>query len=245
MVRKVKEPQKSLAAQGRSNTLTIRIDDLDTFKALTDSQQAFFDAWQDGSYFNILLGYAGTGKSFIAIYKALEQVLDYGNPYNKLVIVRSAVQSREIGYTPGTLEEKMSLYEQPYMQICDDLFTKKDSYKRLKEQHHIEFISTSFVRGTTFNNSIIVVDEVQNMTWEELSTIVTRVGYDSKIIFCGDYRQSDLNKRLNDKSGLAKFHSIAKTLPNVTEIEFTEDDIVRSKLVKDFIIATTKYEDSN
>jgi predicted ribonuclease YlaK len=190
----------------------------------------------------MLTGSAGTGKSFIACYKAIQEVYDKTSSFKRVVIVRSAVQSRDVGFTPGSLEEKMSLYEQPYMQIYHTLFNRRDAYEQLKEAGKIEFISTSFIRGMSFDDSIIIVDECQNLTWEELSTIMTRVGYRSKIIFCGDYRQSDLYRKQNDKSGLRKFHEVAKTMSSFTNVEFTVDDIVRSSLVKDFLIAVDKYE---
>jgi phosphate starvation-inducible PhoH-like protein len=157
--------------------------------------------------------------------------------------VRSAVQSREIGHLPGSVDEKMEIYQQPYRQICETLFGRKDAWDRLEEQGHIEFISTSFIRGMSFDNAIIIVDEMQNMTFEEIDTVMTRVGNQSKIIWCGDYRQTDLNKKKNDVSGLLKFFDIAYHMGAFTRIEFTPDDIVRSSLVKDYILAKLKFED--
>jgi phosphate starvation-inducible protein PhoH len=223
--------------------LKLRIDDLKTFDPLTDHQKQFFDAYKRGDYFIALHGVAGTGKTFIALYKALEEVLDKSNPFNKIIIVRSAVQSREIGHLPGDASEKMEIYEQPYRQICDTLFGRRDAYQRLDEQGHISFISTSFIRGMTWDDAIIIVDECQNLSWEEIHTCMTRVGYRSKIIWCGDYRQTDLNKKKNDLSGLNKFLEIASLMDSHTRIEFTVSDIVRSSLVKDWIVATMKYED--
>lgn len=219
--------------------------DLKKFEPLTQNQAKFFDAYHRGDYFIMLSGSAGTGKSFIACYKAIEEVLDKTKSFQRVVIVRSAVQSRDIGFTPGSLEEKMSLYEQPYQQIYHILFERKDAYDTLKESGKIEFISTSFIRGMSFDDAIIIVDECQNMNWEELSTIMTRVGYRSKIIFCGDYAQTDLYRKNADKSGLMKFHEVAKTMQSFTNVEFTTDDIVRSSLVKDFLIAVDKYEKTN
>jgi predicted ribonuclease YlaK len=220
-----------------NNTLKIRIDDLKTFSPLTDNQKKFFDAYKIGDYFIALHGVAGTGKTFIALYKALEEVLDKGNPFNKIIIVRSAVPSREVGHLPGDLDEKTLIYKQPYQQICETLFGRKDAYQRLEEQHQIEFISTSFIRGQSFDDAIIIVDECQNMNWSEISTVMTRVGYRSKIIWCGDYRQTDLNKSRNDISGIKQFLAVAKNMEAFTHIEFTVDDIVRSSLVRDWIIA--------
>lgn len=219
------------------NSLTVRIDDLKTFQPLTENQKKFFDAYKTGDYFIALHGVAGTGKTFCALYKAIEEVLDKSNPFNKIIVVRSAVQGRDIGHLPGDVNEKMDIYEQPYRQICETLFGRKDAWARLEEQHHIEFISTSFIRGQSFDDAIIIVDECQNMNWSEISTVMTRVGYRSKIIWCGDYRQTDLTRSRNDISGIKQFLSIAKSMKSFTHIEFTVDDIVRSSLVREWIIA--------
>jgi phosphate starvation-inducible protein PhoH len=147
-----------------------------------------------------------------------------------------------MGFLPGDANEKMETFIQPYRQICADLFNRKDAWDRLSEQGYIEFISTSFIRGTTFTNSILLADEIQNMTFEELDTIVTRVGHTSKIIYCGDIRQTDLKKK-DDKSGILKFFDIAGRMKEFVRIEFNIEDIVRSSLVKNYIIAKTNYED--
>lgn len=227
-----------------SNALKIKLDHLKTFEPLTENQRLFFEAYKRGDYFLALHGVAGTGKTFCAMYKALEEVLDKNNPFKKVIIVRSAVQSREIGHLPGDVTEKMEIYQQPYVQIGDTLFGRKDAYQRLVEQGFVEFISTSFIRGMSFDDAIIIVDEMQNMTFEEIDTVMTRVGYRSKIIWCGDYRQTDLNKKKNDVSGILKFFDVAYHMGAFTKIEFTVDDIVRSSLVKDYIIAKLKYEDA-
>ena len=225
-----------------NNTLKVRIDDLKTFEPLTENQKKFFDAYKRGDYFMALHGVAGTGKTFIALYKAIEEVLDKSTFFNKIIVVRSAVQSREIGHLPGGADEKLEIYQQPYRQICETLFGRRDAWQRLEEQGYVEFISTSFIRGMSFDDAIIIVDEIQNMNFEEIDTVMTRVGYRSKIIWCGDYRQTDL-RRANDKSGLLKFFDIAHHMQSFTRIEFTVDDIVRSSLVKDYILAKLKHED--
>jgi len=226
-----------------SNGLRIKQDQLKRFDPLTDNQKKFFDAYKIGDYFIALHGVAGTGKTFCALYKAIEEVLDKSNPFNKIIVVRSAVQSRDMGHLPGDVSEKMEIYEQPYRQICETLFGRKDAWDRLEEQGYVKFISTSFIRGMSFDDAIIIVDEMQNMTYEEIDTVMTRVGYRSKIIWCGDYRQTDLNKKKNDVSGILKFFDIAQHMSSFTRIEFTVDDIVRSSLVKDYILAKIRYED--
>ena len=226
-----------------THRLRLRLDDMKTFQPLTENQNRFFQAYKQGDYFIALHGVAGTGKTFSALYKAIEEVLDKGNTFEKIIVVRSAVQSREIGHLPGSVDEKMDIYQQPYRQICETLFGRRDAWDRLEEQGHIEFISTSFIRGMSFDNAIIIVDEMQNMTFEEIDTVMTRVGNQSKIIWCGDYRQTDLNKKKNDVSGLLKFFDIAYHMGAFTRIEFTPDDIVRSSLVKDYILAKLKFED--
>lgn len=221
-----------------------KLDDLKLVEPLTDNQVKFFKSYDQGDYFCALHGVAGTGKTFIALYKALQEVLTKGNLYHKVILIRSAVQGRDQGFLPGGEDEKMSLYEIPYMQIAHSLFGRKDAWDILKNQNRVEFMSTSFIRGVSWYNAIIIVDEMQNMTYSELQTIITRVGNNSKIIFCGDYRQTDLNKNKNDMSGIKKFLEIALLMSCHTRIEFGVDDIVRSDLVKEFIIAELKYEDS-
>lgn len=234
---------ESKTTKSNGNQLRIRLDDLKTFEPLTENQKLFFDSYKRGDYFIALHGVAGTGKTFCAMYKALEEVLDKSNPFNRIIVVRSAVQSRDIGHLPGDIDDKMDIYQQPYRQICDTLFGRRDAWNRLEEQGFVEFISTSFIRGMSFDDAIIIVDEMQNLTFEEIDTVMTRVGYRSKIIWCGDYRQTDLVKKKTDVSGLLKFFDIAYHMGAFTKIEFTVDDIVRSSLVRDYILAKLKYED--
>lgn len=237
--------EETTGTQQRStNRLKLRLDDMITVSPKTPQQKNFFDAYRNGDYFMCLHGVAGTGKTYIAMYRALEEVMDKSNPYEQLVIIRSAVQSRDMGHLPGDVDDKMDIYIQPYRQVATDLFRRSDAWQRLYEQGHVEFMSTSFIRGTTFTNSILLVDEFQNMSFEELDTIITRVGHTSKIIFCGDLRQTDL-KKSNDKTGLPKFLAIAEKMSSFSRFEFTINDIVRSSLVKDYIIAKTKYEDES
>lgn len=216
--------------------LKLRIDDLLTFEPLTKNQSKFFDLYKQGTQAIMLHGAAGTGKTFIALYKALEEVMDKSNTFDKVVIVRSVVPSREIGHLPGDEKEKTDVYLAPYKAICQDLFQTEQAYERLVEQKNIEFMITSFVRGITIDNSVIIVDECQNMNFQELSSIITRVGEKSKIIFCGDFKQTDLCKK-HDQSGLRDFVDVINRMPSFRNVEFEVDDIVRSSLVKEFIVA--------
>ena len=220
-----------------SNALKIKLDHLKTFEALTANQQKFFDAYKRGDYFLGLLGSPGVGKTFLALYRAIEEVLDKSNPFEHVVVVRSAVQVRDQGFVPGTLEEKMEIYEVPYKEICETLFGRKDAWDRLKEQGHARFISTTAIRGISIDNSIIIVDECQSMTFHELNSVISRVGHRSKIIFVGDLKQNDLIKSRNDISGLSDFLAVARSMDEYSEISFTPDDIVRSSLVKSWIVA--------
>lgn len=235
-------PEQPPQKREPKNSLRVKLDDMITIEPLTQVQREFFTAYQRSDYFIALHGVAGTGKTYIALYKALEEVLDRNNPFNRVTVIRSSVQGRDMGFLPGDANEKMDIYTQPYKQICSELFRRKDAWDRLEEQGHIEFVSTSFIRGMTFNNSVLVVDEMQNMSFEELDTIITRVGSKSKILFCGDYRQTDLKKK-EDKSGILKFLEIAGNMREFSRFEFGIDDIVRSSLVKNYIVAKTKYED--
>ena len=236
-------PPRMDAAPKPQHGLKMRGEDMLRIKPKTSKQREFFDSYTQGLYFGALSGVAGTGKTYIAFFKALEEVMDRTNPYQKLVIIRSSVQSREMGHLPGDAAEKMSMFTEPYKQIAAEIFKRKDAWDRLVEQGYVEFISTSFIRGTTFNNSIIILDESQNCNMHELDTIITRVGHTSKFFLCGDYRQVDLRKK-DDKSGLLDFLTILRSMESFVEIEFGVEDIVRSSLVKEYIIAKTVWEDS-
>ena len=223
-----------------SNSLKIKLDHLKTFDALTDNQQKFFDSYKRGDYFIGLFGSPGVGKTFLAMYRSLEEVLDRSNPFKQIVVVRSAVQVRDQGFVPGSLDEKMEIYETPYKEISETLFGRSDAWDRLKEQSYARFISTTAIRGISIDDAIILVDESQSMTFHELSSVISRVGHRSKIIFIGDLKQNDLIKSKNDVSGLKEFLNVARHMNEFSEITFTPDDIVRSSLVKSFIVACDK-----
>jgi phosphate starvation-inducible protein PhoH len=219
----------------------INLDIMRTIEPLTDNQEQFFkDYKQDQNI--VAYGCAGTGKTFIALYNALKDVLDERSPYEKIYIVRSLVATREIGFLPGDHEDKSSLYQIPYKNMVKYMFEMPDDasfemlYGNLKTQGTISFWSTSFIRGTTLDNAIIIVDEFQNLNFHELDSIITRVGENSKIMFCGDATQSDLVKT-NEKNGIIDFMRILRIMPSFNIIEFGAEDIVRSGLVKEYILA--------
>jgi phosphate starvation-inducible protein PhoH and related proteins len=220
----------------------VRYQDIIELEPLTDTQANFWDSYdRDGGEAFVLYGSAGTGKTFIACYKALLDVMDPDDEtYQKIIIIRSAVQSRDQGFLPGDLAEKMAAYEQPYVSIFGDLTRNRGAYEKLKDMGKIEFMSSSFLRGSTFNNAIVIVDEFQSTNWHELKTICTRVGRDTKIIFCGDGAQDDLNKSKHDVSGFREFIEVSKQMPTFRNFRFTEDDIVRSGFVRDFIVTCNR-----
>lgn len=207
---------------------------------LTANQAKAFDSWKHD--YNLMLhGVAGTGKTFMALYFALHDVMEGDNAHKKVWIVRSTVSSRDQGFQPGTRQQKEAVYEEPYPPICEKLFGRADAYSILKQRDLIEFRSTSFLRGVTFDDCIIVVDEMQNMNDGELHTIMTRVGQNCKIFFAGDIKQDDLtSKRFNEQSGIADFIKIISSMKEFKFTEFFTDDIVRSDLVKSYIIARDK-----
>ena len=208
---------------------------------ITENQKLFFDQWGAGKNL-FAYGAAGTGKTFIALYLALQDVMNEETPYDKVYIVRSLVSTREIGFLPGTHEDKSELYQVPYKNMVRHMFEMPDDasfdmlYDNLKHQETISFWSTSFLRGTTLDDAIVIVDECQNLNFHELDSIITRVGQDSKIVFCGDVNQSDL-QRTNERNGILDFQRILEEMEEFSMVEFGINDIVRSGLVKSYLIS--------
>ena len=219
----------------------INTDMLRSIEPLTETQQLLFNTYETGKNL-VAYGAAGTGKTFITLYNALCDVLDPSTPYEKIYIVRSLVATREIGFLPGDHEDKSLLYQIPYKNMVKYMFqlpTEADFemlYGNLKTQGTIGFWSTSFIRGTTFDKAIIIVDEFQNLNFHELDSIITRVGENTKIMFCGDATQTDLIKQ-NERSGISDFMKILRVMPSVDLIEFGVDDIVRSGLCKEYLLS--------
>lgn len=211
---------------------------LKNINPLTENQRIAFEAFDAGKHL-MLHGMAGTGKTFIALYKAIEALMENEGVQKKIYVVRSVVPTRDMGFLPGNQKEKMKVYEAPYYSICTELFDRSDAYEVLKQKNAIEFISTSFVRGITMNNCYVIVDEVNNMTFHELDSVITRIGKGCRVLFCGDFRQSDLTKD-QERNGLKDFMRVIGRLNDFVHVDFLEQDIVRSKLVKEYIIARQK-----
>ena len=222
----------------------ITYNQLNQIKPVTDSQKLVFDTWKQGQN-QFLFGCAGTGKTFVSLYLGLSEVLRNETPYDKVIMVRSLIPTREIGFLPGDEEDKAALYQVPYSNMMQFMFEQPNEqafetlYNRIKAQGSYYFLSTSFLRGLTFDNSIIIVDECQNLNFHELDTIITRVGQDSKIVFCGDFSQSDLTKT-NERNGLMDFLQILQEMEEFNCIEFNIGDIVRSGFVRNYLIQKTK-----
>ena len=222
----------------------ITFNQLNQIKPVTDSQKIVFETYKNGLN-QFLFGCAGTGKTFISLYLALQDVLKNETPYDKVIVVRSLIPTREIGFLPGDEEDKAALYQVPYSNMMQFMFEQPNEqafsmlYDRIKAQGSFYFLSTSFLRGLTFDNSIIIVDECQNLNFHELDTIITRVGQDSKIMFCGDFSQSDFTK-MSERNGLMSFLQILQEMEEFNCTEFDIGDIVRSGFVRNYLIQKTK-----
>ena len=227
-----------------SKKIEITNSDLVKIEPVTDNQKLVFESYNKGKN-QFLYGCAGTGKTFITLYLAMKEVLRSDTPYDRVVMVRSLIPTREIGFLPGDEEDKSALYQVPYSNMVQFMFKQPNEqaftmlYDRIKSQGSFYFLSTSFLRGLTFDNSIIIVDECQNLNFHELDTIVTRVGQDSKIMFCGDFMQTDLSK-VNERNGLFDFLRILEEMEEFNCVEFNIGDIVRSGFVRNYLIQKTK-----
>ena len=247
MSRRKKDEQQigvGMAARQMKRKKPINQDIMREIEPLTKNQEILFESYNKNQNI-VAYGCAGTGKTFITLYNALKDVLDEKTPYEKIYIIRSLVATREIGFLPGDHEDKSSLYQIPYKNMVKYMFELPSEadfemlYGNLKTQGTISFWSTSFIRGTTLDKAIIIVDEFANLNGHELDSIITRVGEDSKIMFCGDATQSDLIK-MSERNGIIDFMKILRVMPSFDIIEFGIEDIVRSYFVKEYL--TAKYE---
>jgi phosphate starvation-inducible PhoH-like protein len=238
--RRLSPKEKRLLKRKQKGTLDSKFSMRD-ISPMTSTQEDMFDSYRAG--YNIAaIGTAGTGKTMCGLYLGLSDILN-DDDYDQVIIVRSAVQTREQGFMPGTQAQKEAVYSVPYADIVNNLFGRGDAWEILKQKHSVKFMTSSFVRGLTFDNSIIIVDECQSMTYHELDSIITRVGETSRIIFCGDTAQDDLagSRNRNDTSGLGDFINVLKRMDHSFKVvQFGIQDIVRSGLVKEYIIAKEK-----
>ena len=226
-----KDTQLALAT---ARPTKLRLEHLTSLEPITENQRVVFESYKK-DYHMVLSGSAGSGKTFLSMFLALEQVLDKNTPYEKVIIVRSVVPTRDIGFLPGTKEEKEDVYTQPYISIAHELFEDKGAYEKLVTQGALQFLTTSYIRGTTLRNAIVLVDEMQNLNFHELDSIITRIGDNCRFIMCGDYYQTDFEKK-NDKDGIIKFLRILDEMKRFKHVEFTWKDIVRSDLVREYIM---------
>lgn len=207
---------------------------------LTENQKLTFESYEDNKHL-LLIGTAGTGKSFLSIYLGMQDIMEHES-HKKLIIVRSVVPTRDMGFLPGNNKEKSKVYEAPYYSIFSEIFGRGDAYEYLKNKNVVEFMTTSFVRGITLNNCVIVIDEIQNMTANELHSIFTRIGKNCRVVFAGDIKQNDLSGK-REQSGFVDFFKVIDKMRDFDIIEFNRNDIVRSELVKSYIIAREELED--
>ncbi len=219
-----------------SNRAKAYYDDLFEFEPQTENQRKAYNAWDEGDNL-VLSGTAGTGKTFVALYLALESMLEKGTPYDKVIIVRSVVPTRDVGFLPGSLEEKQEVFETPYKAISAELFGDSGPafYNKMITANQLQFTTTSFIRGLTIDNAIVIVDEMQNLNFHELDSIITRIGNNCRIIFSGDYLQSDF-KDPAEKNGLQQFLRIMEQMKYFSVITFGWKDIVRSDFLRDYIM---------
>lgn len=208
---------------------------IEEIEPMTYNQKEVFGSYNTGN--NILLhGCAGTGKTFLSLYLAIRDVVNKVDQKKRVIIVRSVVPTRDMGFLPGSVNEKTKVYETPYRDLMSSMFNRGDAYDILKSKGMIEFVTTSFVRGQTWDDAIVIIDEAQNLSFQELNSVITRVGENSRIILCGDGKQDDLSsERYKEYSGLTQFTTILNNMQSFDSIEFKTDDIVRSGLVREYI----------
>ena len=236
-------PKKGERAKKKKAPAQLTLNQMNPVEALTDKQEEAFEAFDEGRNL-VLRGSAGTGKTLVALAAAYHEVLDQQSSYKKVAVIRSAVPTRDIGHLPGDQEEKVDIYTLPYISITNELFKSKGAWEKGIARGQIEFHSTSYIRGLTFRDTIIIVDEIQNLSEHELDSVITRLGHNCRIIFAGDYHQSDFTKD-RDKKGLASFLKVLDKMKSFSIVEFGPDDIVRSGLVKEYILLKEAMDRAN
>lgn len=240
LTKKERRIQRQSGTEGGGTAVTDRLNfSLKRITPLTDNQRLTFESYNQDKHL-LLVGTAGTGKSFLSVYLGMTDIMEHKS-HEKMIIVRSVVPTRDMGFLPGSNKEKSKVYEAPYYSIFSELFGRGDAYEYLKTKNVVEFMTTSFVRGITINDAVIIVDEFQNMTPGELHSVFTRIGKNCRVVFAGDIKQNDLTGK-RDQSGFVDFFKVINRMKDFEVIEFTRDDIVRSDLVKQYIIAREDLE---
>jgi len=234
MARKIKQKQAAYIKEQKKVSFEKSLV-LDNVRPKTENQKKIFSQYFQNKHL-LIHGLPGTGKTFLSLYLALKDLL-YGGNIQKIIIVRSAVATRDIGYLPGSSRDKMRVYEAPYMEICNKLFDRDDVYNQLKIRKMVEFHPTSYIRGITFDDAVIIIDEVQNLNDHEISSVITRMGNNSRIMMCGDFRQSDFVTKGQEVSGINNLFKIIRLMPSFSHVELGVNDIVRSGIVKEYIEA--------
>lgn len=202
----------------------------------TAAQRLAFEAFEADKNL-ILHGVAGTGKTFIASYLAMNAILS-GDAPKPVVILRSIVPTRDIGFLPGSVKDKAAAYEGPYHGIVSEICDK--DYGWLKQNGYVQFDTTSFLRGMTFRDSIIIIDECQNLSDHEIHTVMTRVGEGCRVIFCGDFTQKDYTR---EGSGMNNLLKVASEMKSFEIVKFNKEDVVRSGFVREYILTRTELEE--
>lgn len=211
--------------------------DLKNIKPKSEAQRELFESYLGFDNHVIANGFPGTGKTYLSFWLALSSVLSPEQAQDHIIVVRSAVPARDIGFLPGTQEEKMAPFEAAYKDIVADLIGKASSYEDMVEAGKIKFMPTSFLRGLTWDNAIVIIDEIQNLTWQEIHTVMTRVGKNTRVLVCGDVSQNDLANKRNEETGITSFLRVAERMKSFDIVQFQKEDVVRSGFVKDWIIA--------
>ena len=234
MARKIRQKNANHIKDQKKKTFENTLS-LDFVRPKTDNQKKIFSQYFQKKHI-LIHGLPGTGKTFISLFLALKDLLS-DSGIEKIIIIRSAVSARELGFMPGSAKDKMRVFEEPYFEICSKLFDREDAYTQLKMRKMIDFSPTSFLRGITFENAVVIVDEVQNLNDHEISTVITRMGQGSRMLLCGDFRQSDFATKGLEESGINNLFKIIRLMPSFTHVEMGINDIVRSGLVKEYLEA--------
>lgn len=241
LTKKERRVQRQTGKEGNGAAVTDRLNfTLKRINPLTENQRVTFESYNSNKHL-LLVGTAGTGKSFLSVYLGMTDIMERKS-HEKMIIVRSVVPTRDMGFLPGSNKEKSKVYEAPYYSIFSELFGRGDAYEYMKTKNIVEFMTTSFVRGITINDAVIIVDEFQNMTPGELHSVFTRIGKNCRVVFAGDIKQNDLTGK-RDQSGFLDFFKVINRMRDFDVVEFTRDDIVRSDLVKQYIIAREDLEE--